>query len=537
MKIKIIFSFLSAVFFTLGMLFISMDGRLGEVLGDTTLSTGLQGDNQIVGADSPGTVTALLAPELVGSLTGPTSVRLNWTRPANASGTVTYKIKRNGTPIKTFTDVLSYEDVGLNPGSKYEYAVWAGDSAGRTSKSAVFEATIPAPVGAPSETASSTGIVSESNQSDTIADVSLSVPALSGSLTGPTSVRLNWTRPANASGTVTYKIKRNGTPIKTFTDALSYEDVGLNPGSKYEYAVWAGDSVGRVVQASPVNIILPKPVLPAVNAVSESASPVSGSKTTYSDSGYQKSASASTDATKAPLPGQEERDIDPSSVVTLSDRDSDRDGLPDAEEIRVGSDPFGVDTDGDGFPDGEEVKRGFNPLKSATSDRGDKVVFESPKEKRISKASVEDRRLRVEKVERVVRENGGVGTKISGKGIPNTFLTVYIYSDPIVVTVKADENGNWSYELDRDLEDGNHEVYVAVTDATGRISSQSSPIPFVKTAQAISIGSVSDMERAIEGNRSPVERAGGQFIFFGIAIVIMFLLGAFYFIGHRAFSD
>lgn len=458
MKIKIIFSFLSAIFFTLGMLFVSTDGRLGEVLGDTTLAT--IEDNAVA-----------------------------------SSGTSAHTV--------------SSETVTLAP---------------------------------------------------------LTPPSLQAVVSGATSAKLHWTRPGNASGAVAYKVNRNGTAIKTFTDALSYEDAGLNPGSEYGYSVWAKDSLGRMIQTPSVSIMLPKPVSTTGNTVSESTTSASDLKISYPvhDRPTDTSASttntattstatadknkiqpsivirpesASADATKTLLSEREVRSADMSGGVTLSDRDSDGDGLPDAEEVRIGSDPFGTDSDSDGFPDGAEVKNGFNPLKSAVSDRGDKVVFESPKEKRISKAAVEDKRLRVEKVERVARDDGQAATKISGKGTPNSFLTIYIYSDPIVVTVKTDSDGNWSYELDRDLEDGNHEVYVAVTDATGRISAQSSPIPFVKTAEAISVVPVSDVESETRGNRSPVERAGEQFIFFGIAIMIMFLLGTFYFIGHRAFSN
>ncbi len=43
--------------------------------------------------------------------------------------------------------------------------------------------------------------------------------------------------------------------------------------------------------------------------------------------------------------------------------DSDRDGLSDALEIKLGTDPTNADTDGDGYSDGVEVKTGFNPLK------------------------------------------------------------------------------------------------------------------------------------------------------------------------------
>lgn len=43
--------------------------------------------------------------------------------------------------------------------------------------------------------------------------------------------------------------------------------------------------------------------------------------------------------------------------------DSDNDGLFDREEVKVyGTDPLKADTDGDGYSDGVEVKGGFNPL-------------------------------------------------------------------------------------------------------------------------------------------------------------------------------
>jgi YD repeat-containing protein len=45
-----------------------------------------------------------------------------------------------------------------------------------------------------------------------------------------------------------------------------------------------------------------------------------------------------------------------------SNIDSDGDGLSDAQEILLGTDPFNPDTDGDGFPDGVEVATGSDPL-------------------------------------------------------------------------------------------------------------------------------------------------------------------------------
>jgi YD repeat-containing protein len=45
-----------------------------------------------------------------------------------------------------------------------------------------------------------------------------------------------------------------------------------------------------------------------------------------------------------------------------SSMDSDGDGLSDAQEILIGTDPFNPDTDGDGFSDGVEVASGSDPL-------------------------------------------------------------------------------------------------------------------------------------------------------------------------------
>lgn len=47
---------------------------------------------------------------------------------------------------------------------------------------------------------------------------------------------------------------------------------------------------------------------------------------------------------------------------SASQRDTDHDGLTDAEEAELGTDPAKADTDGDGYPDGDEVEEATNPL-------------------------------------------------------------------------------------------------------------------------------------------------------------------------------
>ena len=42
-------------------------------------------------------------------------------------------------------------------------------------------------------------------------------------------------------------------------------------------------------------------------------------------------------------------------------KDSDNDGLTDAQELALGTNPLSPDTDGDGQTDLEEVQQGLNP--------------------------------------------------------------------------------------------------------------------------------------------------------------------------------
>jgi len=200
--------------------------------------------------------------------------------------------------------------------------------------------------------------------------------------------------------------------------------------------------------------------------------------------------------------------------------DSDKDGIPDDEEKRLGTDPNSADTDRDGYLDGDEIKNGYNPKKHSSGDKSDKIIFQSPKE-----TGEESDEYEVKKVELVEKENEEKVIRMEGKGLPNSFITLYIYSDtPIIVTVKTDENGNWAYELDKEIEDGKHEVYVAVTDNTGKITAKSKKLAFVKTAQAVTIEPPAEIQ-------SPAQRAKSSMLVYAIIIAIIFIFGALATIG------
>lgn len=76
--------------------------------------------------------------------------------------------------------------------------------------------------------------------------------------------------------------------------------------------------------------------------------------------------------------------------------------------------------------------------------------------------------VRVEKIENSTKGDKTALT-LSGKASPNSIVTIYILSDPIVVTVKSDANGNWTYSLDKLLVSGEHEVFVTVAKPDGSL--------------------------------------------------------------------
>lgn len=214
-----------------------------------------------------------------------------------------------------------------------------------------------------------------------------------------------------------------------------------------------------------------------------------------------------------------EKTKEKSEISPLALLDSDGDGLSDWEEIRIGTSPFNPDTDGDGYLDGIEFKNGFDPLKPGPAD---KVVYQD-----VRKHGKVSEKLKIEKVEVVTLPNQKEGLKIYGSGIPNSFVTIYIYSKPIVALAKVNANGYFEYTLDKSLIDGTHTVYVALTNNKGEVEEKSSPFAFVKSGGQI----LRISEFQAEVPKSPVQVMGKSFLILTVALVLFALSFAFFIIG------
>jgi len=172
------------------------------------------------------------------------------------------------------------------------------------------------------------------------------------------------------------------------------------------------------------------------------------------------------------------------TMISEDTRDTDGDGIIDTVETLIGGDPNVPDLtaeqaleliDADVTFTLEERQEKKNSIKSA--------IFDEP----TTQGTLVPEKLKVVKISNFIPKIGQNQIVISGVGPINSYLTLFIYSTPIVVTTKTDESGNFTYTLDSDLLDGEHEVYVTLTDDTGKIREKSNPLSFfIRKAQAVS---------------------------------------------------
>ncbi len=203
--------------------------------------------------------------------------------------------------------------------------------------------------------------------------------------------------------------------------------------------------------------------------------------------------------------------------------DSDGDGISDYDEIYLyGTDPYNPFTGGGLLSDGERVLMGLDP----TTDSLESIVVQSP-------VDVDLERHHPFTIDEIAYADDGIWSvdtvrpfKIRGSAEPHMFITLYIYSMPVVVTVRSDAQGRFEYVHTEHLPDGSHQIFVATVNGSGAILANSAPFSIVKTAEAIELIPPTPAD-------SPVERSLRMMLTLAFLLILFAAISSVVLIGMR----
>ncbi|MBI2022043.1 Ig-like domain-containing protein [Candidatus Daviesbacteria bacterium] len=134
----------------------------------------------------------------------------------------------------------------------------------------------------------------------------------------------------------------------------------------------------------------------------------------------------------------------------------------------------------------------------------------------------EDKNTKITKLENTKIKND-VALTFTGQAEPNKIVTLIIYSNPIVVTVKTDANGTWTYHLLKPLEPGKHVAYVVVPQS-GKAKVRSQAAEFIIAPSVAATSGDESLILASASSDKPLIQFAlvtGLIIFVGVASLLL----------------
>jgi hypothetical protein len=140
--------------------------------------------------------------------------------------------------------------------------------------------------------------------------------------------------------------------------------------------------------------------------------------------------------------------------------------------------------------------------------------------------------LKLEKFQKVTK-NGKDALELSGTAKPRQMVVIYIFSEPLVLVAKADDDGKWTYVLEDPMEPGEHEAFVTVEGEGDGEAIRSAGFGFA-------IASAPKTKTNPLGLSFTVQQADKPKLFYGVyiasavAVIVVALLMSLWFVRHRA---
>jgi chitodextrinase len=179
-------------------------------------------DSEEVCAGTAPDITPPTAPEgLAATVLSHRDVSLTWTLSTDDFAVDAYQIYRDDKLVVTQA-APPYEDGRLTTGVSYCYTVFAIDQSGNVSETSMKSCATPKDVVPPGPPA-----------------------ALATTRVGATGVDLDWDTATDEVGVEKYLVYRNGLLVGE-SSKTAFQDVGLNPGTTYDYLIYAQDAEGNI---------------------------------------------------------------------------------------------------------------------------------------------------------------------------------------------------------------------------------------------------------------------------------------------------
>ncbi|WP_437616577.1 fibronectin type III domain-containing protein [Erwinia sp. V71] len=196
------------------------------------------------------------------------TINLTWQPAQDNVGVVSYRIYRNGVNIDS-VKIPHWKDTAAQPGTKYDYYLFAVDAAGNVS---------------PASNHVSAEIPVEQSQEKPRVPAGLSVSA-----TTQTTLDISW-QPVTNVAISQYTVYRDGLKVQS-SPLLSFHDSGLSANTTYIYSVVAQSVAGDLSELSAplraVTLADPATLLPAIAAWETDIAYESGDVVTYHGKKYQ----------------------------------------------------------------------------------------------------------------------------------------------------------------------------------------------------------------------------------------------------------
>jgi len=126
--------------------------------------------------------------------------------------------------------------------------------------------------------------------------------------------------------------------------------------------------------------------------------------------------------------------------------------------------------------------------------------------------------VEIKEIKSIIKE-GPLQINFSGTAPPNSLVTLYVFTNPVIVVLQSDSQGNWSYDREKKFDTGKHIAFATIYQE--KVTRRSSVVNFF-VAQGTSDGQSLILSKSSLQRLFPYAGVLGGAIIFAILILTMY---------------